>query len=62
MNRHWCFGLCAVLLAGAAFAVLVTASAQTREETEAKLRRAMTGGPYEIAKNARSSSSPPPGV
>ena len=53
MNRHWCFALCAVLLAGVAFAVLVTASAQTREETEAKIRRAMTGGPYEIAKNAK---------
>src|ERR1700737_3965804 len=53
MNQHWSLGLCALLLAGVAFAVLVTASAQTREETEAKIRRAMTGGPYEIAKNAK---------
>jgi len=43
-----------VLLAGVSFAVLVTASAQTREETkEAKIKRAMTGVPLAIAKNAK---------
>ena len=57
MNRSsmlWCFALRAVLLAGVASAVLVTVSAQTREETkEAKIKRAMTGGPLAIAKNAK---------
>jgi hypothetical protein len=56
MNRRWMlfFGLRAVLLAGIAFAVLVTAFAGTQEETkEAKIQSAMAGGPPEIAKRAR---------
>ena len=56
MNRRSIlfFGLGAMLLVGVVFAVLVTALAQTQEETkEAKIESAMAGGPPEIAKNAR---------
>jgi hypothetical protein len=57
MNRSsmfWCFALPALLFASVSFCVLVTVSAQTREETkEAKIKRAMTGGPLAIAKNAK---------
>ena len=56
MNRNWfwCFALPALLLAGVSFCVLVPVSAQTHEETkEAKIKRAMTGGPLAVAKNAK---------
>ena len=55
-NRRWMLFLSvrAVLLAGVAFAVFVTAFARTQEEPkEAKIKSAMAGGPPEIAKNAR---------
>ena len=48
------FRLRATLLPSAAFAVFITTFAYTQEEAkEAKIKSAMTGGPVEIANNAR---------